>query len=145
MVASTPHAPRARVARLLDVLAMRTVLAIGAGGFVGALARYAVHVAMLRSFGPAFPLGTLTVNVAGSFALGLLFALAETHAVAPALRLGLGVGVLGAFTTFSTFTVDTIALGARDGGAALALGNVTLNVVLAVGAAALGMQVGRSW
>lgn len=124
---------------------MRTVLAIGAGGCVGALARYAVHVAILRSFGPTYPFGTLTVNVAGSFALGFLFAIAETHAVAPALRLGVGVGVLGAFTTFSTFAVDTLALGTRDGGTVLALGNVLLNVTLSVGAAALGIQVARSW
>jgi CrcB protein len=124
---------------------MRTVLAIGAGGFVGALARYAVHVVVLRTFGPSLPLGTLTVNVTGSFALGLLFGLSEMHAVAPAVRLGLGVGVLGAFTTFSTFAIDTIALGARDGGTLLALGNVALNVVLSVGAAAVGIQVARSW
>lgn len=124
---------------------MWTVLAIGAGGFVGALARYAVHVAMLRTFGPAYPLGTLTVNVTGSFALGLLFGLSEMHAVAPAVRLGLGVGVLGAFTTFSTFAIDTLALGARDGGAALALGNVALNVALSLGAAGVGIQAARSW
>lgn len=124
---------------------MRTVLAIGAGGFVGALARYAVHVAMLRTFGPTFPLGTLAVNVTGSFALGLLFGLSEMHTIAPAARLGLGVGVLGAYTTFSTFAIDTLALGARDGGSLLALGNVAVNVVLSVGAAALGIQVARSW
>lgn len=124
---------------------MRTLLAIGVGGFVGALARYAVHVATLRLFGPALPLGTLAVNVSGSFALGVLFAISETHAVPPAVRLGLGVGVLGAFTTFSTFAVDTIALGARDGGGGLALGNVALNVLLSVAAAALGMQAARSW
>jgi len=124
---------------------MRTLLAIGAGGFVGALARYAVHVTMLRLAGPALPVATLTVNGLGSFALGVLFGLAEVHAVSPTVRLGVGVGVLGAFTTFSTFAVDTLALGARDGGAMLAVGNVVLNVGLALGAAALGIQLARSF
>ena len=123
---------------------MRTVFAIGAGGFVGALARYGVHVVLLRVAGPTLPFATLAVNTVGSFALGLLFGIAETHAVPPAVRLGLGVGVLGAFTTFSTFAIDTLALGARDGGPALALGNVVLNVGLALGAAAFGIQVARS-
>jgi len=124
---------------------MGTLVAIGAGGCVGALARYAVHVALLRVAGPAFPFATLAVNGIGSFALGVLFGLAETHAVSPTVRLGLGVGVLGAFTTFSTFAVDTLALGARDGGALLAVGNVALNVGVALGAAALGIQLARSF
>lgn len=124
---------------------MRTLLAIGIGGFIGALARYAVHVATLRTIGAGYPIGTLTVNVAGSFGLGLLAGLAEEHAVAPAVRLGLGVGVLGAFTTFSTFAIDTLALGMREDGLGLALGNVALNVVLALGAAAMGLQAARSF
>ena len=123
---------------------MRTLLAVGVGGFIGALARFAIHEGMARLVGTALPLGTLIVNVAGSFALGILVGLAELTDVSPTVRLGVGVGVLGAFTTFSTFSIDTLSVAARSG-MALATLNVVANVTLAIAAAAGGLFVARGW
>ena len=110
---------------------------------MGALARHGVSTAMVAAFGPRFPLGTLVVNVAGSFAMGWLFALfAGRMDVSPELRLLLTTGLLGAFTTFSTFSMETLALlqaGRWLAGAA----NVLLSVALCLGAAWLGTLLVR--
>lgn len=85
--------------------------AIGLGGAIGAMARHAVSKATLAAFGPAFPWGTLTVNVAGSLCLGVVAALLAARPGESALLRGfLAVGVLGAFTTFSTFALDAVTL-----------------------------------
>ena len=111
---------------------------------MGALARHGVSTAVAAAFGPRFPLGTLVVNVAGSFAMGWLFALfaERMHVVSPELRLLVMTGLLGAFTTFSTFSVETLALlqaGRWLAGAA----NVLLSVALCLGAAWLGTLLVR--
>jgi CrcB protein len=86
-------------------------LAIGLGGALGALARWLVSDGMHRWLGRDFPWGTLAVNLAGSLAMGLLAVLlVERFAPGPALRAGLLVGFLGAFTTFSTFALETVQL-----------------------------------
>ena len=122
---------------------MSQILAVALGGAVGALARYGVSNAVAAAFGPRFPLGTLVVNVAGSFVMGWLFALfAERMQVPPEMRLLVMTGLLGAFTTFSTFSVETLALlqaGRLIAGAA----NVLLSVALCVGAAWLGTLLVR--
>ncbi len=90
---------------------MTELLAVAAGGAVGALARYAVYVLAGQVLGTAFPFGTLAVNIIGSFLMGVLVegtALAWT--IGPQLRLFLAVGILGAFTTFSTFSLDVAVL-----------------------------------
>ncbi len=85
--------------------------AIGVGGAIGAMARHAVNKAALAAFGPAFPWGTLMVNVAGSLCLGVIAALLAAKPGESALLRGfLAVGVLGAFTTFSTFALDAVSL-----------------------------------
>lgn len=120
---------------------MKLILAIAAGGAVGAVLRHLVNVQSLLWFGPGFPWSTLFVNVVGSFLMGLLV---ETSALVwspgPALRAMIAVGFLGAFTTFSSFSLDVGALYAR--GALLpAFGYVAASVVLSIGAffAALGL------
>ena len=94
---------------------MKMVVAIALGGATGALARYFVSQQMTQWLGADFPWGTFTVNVVGSFVLGLL---AETFALAadasPAMRGFLIVGLLGSFTTFSTFSLDVALLFQRD-------------------------------
>ena len=116
---------------------------IALGGAVGALARHGVSTAVAAAFGPRFPFGTLIVNVAGSFAMGWLFALfAERMHVTPEMRLLVTTGLLGAFTTFSTFSVETLALlqaGRWVAGAA----NVALSVTLCLVAAWLGTLLVR--
>ena len=91
-------------------MSLSHLLAVGAGGFIGAIARYAMSTA-LNALTPRFPLGTLGVNVLGAFLLGLLATLfLEKVSVGVELRLLLLVGVLGAFTTFSTFSLETLDL-----------------------------------
>jgi CrcB protein len=83
-------------------------LYIAFGGAMGALARFGVHQWMLASGVSALGLSTLTVNVLGSFAMGCCFIAFERLSISEALRLGLMVGFLGAFTTFSTFSLELL-------------------------------------
>ena len=122
---------------------MSQILAVAIGGAVGALARHGVSTAMVAAFGPRFPLGTLVVNVAGSFAMGWLFAFFTGRMdISPELRLALTTGLLGAFTTFSTFSVETLVLLQADRWAA-GVANVLLSVALCLGAAWLGTLLVR--
>ena len=102
---------------------MQKLFVIAAGGALGAVLRYAVSGLAYRVFGEAFPWGTLVVNVAGSFAVGLLWGLSERALVPPRLAPFLFIGVLGAFTTFSTYSLETLNL-LRAGKTELTLLNV---------------------
>ena len=121
---------------------MRLVLVL-AGGAVGSAARYLIQLWMTDRFGSAFPWGTLSVNVAGSFAIGLIAALADDRgSIGANVRLFLVVGVLGGFTTFSSFSLETLRL-AEGQEAARSILYVAGSVLLSLGAAALGMATGR--
>jgi len=104
---------------------MERVLWVAIGGALGSAARYLVTEWVLARSGPAFPWGTLAVNVVGSFLLGFLFQLAlAVEAFPPTLRLALSAGVLGGFTTYSAFNQETLlALGRGD---ALHAGTIVL-------------------
>ncbi|MFP5224780.1 MAG: fluoride efflux transporter CrcB [Actinomycetota bacterium] len=120
-----------------------TVLAIGIGGALGALARYGVDLSVARRTEALFPWATLAVNVSGSFALGLLFVLLIEDGTGPDwLRGLLATGFLGAFTTFSTFSVQTVALAER-GHSALAIGYIFASVLLGVFAAGAAILATR--
>src|SRR5947209_16334567 len=107
---------------------MRLLLVL-AGGAIGSGSRYLVALWMTDRFGSAFPWGTLTVNVAGSFLIGLIATLAdEVGAVGPDARLFLVVGFLGGFTTFSALSLDTLRL---------AQGNETVRAFWNIGASVL--------
>jgi len=88
------------------------VLAVFVGGGLGSLARYLTGLAFLQRFGPGFPYGTLAINLAGCFLIGIIAELAQTRAfgIGSSARLFLVVGVLGGFTTFSTFAYDAVTL-----------------------------------
>ena len=91
-----------------------TLVFVGAG--IGGVLRHGVNIAALRAFGPGFPWATLGVNVAGSFVMGILagwLALKAPGDLAHPLRLFVGVGVLGGFTTFSAFSLDLVILWQR--------------------------------
>ena len=123
---------------------VKMLLAVAAGGAVGAVGRYLVVSAVGHFFGTGFPLGTIVVNVVGSFVLGALIeALALVWSPSPELRAMVVVGVLGAFTTFSTFSMDVVLLYERG-----ALGQVALyigaSVILSIGAFFLGLHLLRS-
>lgn len=115
-----------------------------AGGALGAALRYQLGRASTHLLGPGYPYGTLAANLLGGLAMGLLAGwLARSATGNEAMRLLLGVGVLGGFTTFSAFSLETFAMLQR-GEAGMALGYVLLSVIGAVGALALGLFTVRS-
>lgn len=122
---------------------MQMILSIAAGGALGAVARHFVTKASLAWFGPAFPWGTLAVNVVGCFLMGILIGwMARDGVVSQELRAFLTVGFLGALTTFSSFSLDAITL--FDRGAVFhAAAYVAASVVLALGALVLGLAIMR--
>ena len=114
------------------------------GGALGAVLRYSISSGIYHWFGRSFPYGTLVVNVIGSLAIGLLsILLVEKFNVSQEVKLGLVVGVLGALTTFSTFSWDTLNL-LEQGLVQRAFLNVLLNVVVCISAAWLGAQWAKS-
>jgi len=108
---------------------------------VGAVSRYLVSGLVQRWAGDFFPSGTLLVNVAGCFLLGVLAGL-STHATTSSVKTGLSAGFLGAFTTFSTFSFETVDH-LEKGHWGVAFGNVGLNVALGLLAAWLGLFVAK--
>lgn len=122
---------------------MTQVLAIAAGGAIGALLRYWTSLAVYSRFGTGFPYGTLVVNILGSLLMGFLYIwLLERLAAGPAVRAFLLVGVLGAFTTFSAFSLETLNL-IENGQSGKALLNVAVSVFACISAAALGIFAAR--
>jgi CrcB protein len=123
---------------------MINVLFVGAGGFFGAIGRYLLAGAVYQLFpNSSFPSGTTVVNVLGCFIIGLLNGLIETRQVfGPETRLFLLIGLLGGFTTFSTFGFETMAL-MKDGEFLLAVMNVLVQVVLGLGAVFVGYNLLR--
>ncbi len=122
---------------------MTTVLLVFLAGGLGCLMRYGV-VSLVKQWSPVFPLGTLLANVVGCFVFGVVahwvFAREGGNEAA---KVAVLVGLLGGFTTFSSFGHDTLQLW-RDGHVWLSIGNVALNNVVGLGAAGLGMVVGRA-
>ena len=124
-------------------LSLPQILVIMLGGSLGALMRFIISNSMTEKFGNSFPYGTLTVNVLGSFVMGFLaMFLVERIGLDPLLRLGIFVGFLGAFTTFSTFSMETLNL-FEQGESLRALMNIFVNVLLSVLAVWLGVLLGK--
>ncbi len=122
---------------------MGQVLAIAAGGATGALLRFWMSGWVYSTLGRGFPYGTLVVNVLGSLLIGVLSVLLiERFSLGPEWRAAILIGLLGGFTTFSTFSLETLNL-IEAGAHAKALVNVTLSVVLCVAAAWIGVIAGR--
>jgi len=118
-------------------------LSVSLGAVAGAWARYGMTMLIQTVAGHRFPWATLVINVLGSFLMGFLFfETLERLVVSPELRAGLLTGGLGAFTTFSTFTMESLLL-VEDGRLAAALTYVTLSVVIGFGAAFAGAYLSR--
>ncbi len=114
---------------------------IAVGGAAGACLRFFLSQLMLQWFGKGFPFGTLLVNVIGSFCLGLVYALIEQGQIEIVLwRTTVGIGFLGALTTFSTFSVDTLLL-LQQGLWVKGILNILLNLGCCLFAAWLGTQL----
>lgn len=119
-----------------------TMIQVALGAAIGGAARYGVGVAILRGFGPtAFPLGVITVNILGSFLMGVLVVLFARQGLA-AWNPFVMTGILGGFTTFSAFSLETVTLIER-GHAGLAAAYVLGSVLLSVGGLFVGVLLAR--
>jgi fluoride exporter len=113
------------------------------GGGIGAASRYWMQGAVYRIVGSSFPFGTLAVNLVGSFLIGfLMLVFEERFLVQPSLRIFLTIGILGGFTTFSSFSFETFAL-LREGSIVAGLLNAFASVAACLGATWLGTIVGK--
>jgi len=122
---------------------MTNALAVFIGGGIGALSRYWLTGAVYRVSQSGFPYGTLLVNVLGCLFIGILMSSAEQRFLLhPTLRLFLAVGILGGFTTFSSFSYETIAL-LRDGEVAVTLLNIGSIVFICLLAAYVGTSIAK--
>lgn len=117
-------------------------LYVALGGFGGAISRYAMIQFIGARFSTAFPYGTLTVNVIGSFALGLLLG-TDMDQDSKYSFAGLGIGFLGSFTTFSTYAVESLHMSQKKRWSTLMMYQLT-SYGLSIGATALGFLCGRS-
>lgn len=120
-------------------------LAVGAGGALGAMARHGVGAVSLRLLGPNFPWATLTVNVFGSVAMGLFIAwLVSKEPHSSVMRAFVATGVLGAFTTFSTFALDAVTL-YRDKSLTIAGAYVAASVIFSIAGLFAGLAAGKAF
>ncbi len=118
---------------------LQAAIAVGSGGFAGAILRFYVGTVVAKHFPHALPLATLTVNLAGSFLIGLLIAVFMQFELPNSLKLFLITGFLGALTTYSTFAIETyFLLGTSLFYAAL---NIVLNLIGSIGFAAIGYKL----
>jgi CrcB protein len=134
---------RRRRAEASRVNQWAAVAAVAAGGAIGSVLRFLIGTLSLQWLGPGFPWGTFAINVSGSFAIGLVLQLAETRiGLSPYVRLFVATGVLGGYTTFSTFAYETYLL-SRDALSAHSLWYGFGSVVAGVAAVLLGIALGR--
>lgn len=118
-------------------------IGLAAGGILGTLARYLLSGTVHRIFGVTFPFGTLVVNLVGCFAIGFLAVLAEEKfLLGPTARVFLMIGFCGAFTTFSSFILETANL-AKDGENLYAFMNIALSLILGFAVFRLGIMLAR--
>lgn len=125
-------------------ISLTHILLVAAGGAIGSVLRYLVGVVALQRFGPAFPWGTLFVNITGSFLIGVFAeAIARKFGASPEMRVFLITGILGGYTTFSAFSLDAITLVER-GEVVTAAIYVVSSVVVSALAVVAGLALMRA-
>jgi CrcB protein len=122
---------------------MKILVAIAVGGALGALLRYGLSGLVQKAFAGSFPFATLVVNVLGSFLIGVMWVLIERLSGAPNLRAFAVVGLLGAFTTFSTYSLEVLMLG-RLGDMRSAILYLIASNTLCIAAVTIGFLCARS-
>lgn len=123
---------------------MQNLIAIAVGGAIGTLSRYSLGLWISNKWNQGFPLHTFIINIMGAFLLGFInILLVERYALNPIWRLGIGVGFLGAFTTFSTFGYETITL-IQEGSIFTAMLYTVLSILVGFTGVALGIGLARS-
>jgi len=115
---------------------------VGVGGFLGAIARYALGAYIGGRYGVRFPLGTFVINVSGSFLIGLILTLLARTTASAYWRYLIPIGFIGAYTTFSTFEYETLRA-IQDGQLMTGLLNVVLSLVTGFVAVWAGVKIGR--
>jgi len=122
---------------------MNEVLAVAIGGALGSVLRYWASTGVYGLFGRGFPYGTLVVNVTGCFAMGILFVLlVERMSDNTVLRAGILIGVLGGYTTFSSFSIETFNL-IEQGAVLKAAANMAASLLVCLGATWIGVILAR--
>ncbi len=110
---------------------MKLILLIGIGGFLGAVSRYLLSIFIHNKILSTYPYGTLTVNILGCLLIGMVYAMSDKGALSVEWRLFLATGLLGGFTTFSSFSNETVSM-LRDGEYLFAFSYVTASVILGI-------------
>jgi fluoride exporter len=123
-------------------MVIKELLIVGCGGFFGAICRYLVSGWAQTFFKSPFPFGTLTVNSIGSLLLGFIAGLSQTAIISPQLRMFIAIGLLGAFTTFSTFSYETMML-LRSQSYVEAFLNIAISLILGIILVYIGFIVGQ--
>lgn len=124
---------------------IKMILLVGAGGFVGSIARFLSSQLIVRYYPSSFPWGTLTVNVVGCFLIGVIYAFSEKgNLLSPEMRLLLATGFCGGFTTFSSFAYESIAL-MKDGELFYTFLYVAASIVIGFMAAYVGVFIVKSY
>lgn len=121
---------------------MKIFIAIGAGSFIGGVLRYLIAEYVQAKQVATFPLGTLTVNLIGSLLIGIVYGLAEKANLTQEWRLFIATGLLGGFTTFSAFSMETVEL-LRDGHFVSAAAYITLSVLLGLFCVYIGISLNK--
>ncbi|HUK43365.1 MAG TPA: fluoride efflux transporter CrcB [Candidatus Bathyarchaeia archaeon] len=121
---------------------MLKYVVVGVGGFLGAIARYALGAYIGGRYGVRFPLGTFVINVSGSFLIGLILTLLARTTASAYWRYLIPIGFIGAYTTFSTFEYETLRA-IQDGQLMTGLLNVVLSLVTGFVAVWAGVKIGR--
>lgn len=121
---------------------MTKIILLVTGGAVGTLSRYAISGLTHKYFDGIFPLGTLFVNFLGSFLIGFIWGLLEAENISSNMRTFIFIGILGGFTTFSTYTLETLNL-FRDGEMKLALTNILANNILGLVLVFIGFAMAK--
>jgi len=120
---------------------IKNILLVGAGGFMGSVARYLAYILIEKRITGYFPLSTFTVNITGSFILGVIAALAFKSNLSESLRLLLAIGFCGSFTTFSTFAYENLQLINQK--PFIALGYTIASLVVGIFLTYIGFQLGK--
>jgi len=119
---------------------MKLILAVGLGSFIGGVSRYLVTLFIQNKFLSTFPYGTMFVNILGCFLIGVIYALSDKGNVSPVWRLFLATGIMGGFTTFSSFSNETVSM-LRDAEYVPAFSYVAFSIIMGLAATFGGISL----